>query len=103
MRNPGGYGFVSSPVDTALHFDGRRREFMRAGVFETDTFTCAHSFCGGRVVAVKSRMDPADIGGLCKVCMKLICPTCVGRGCDPLEKALERAEARGIALRSYGL
>lgn len=64
---------------------------------EQDTFTCAHC---NRVVFVKPQSDPADLGGLCKQCMGLICPSCVGRGCDPLEKKLERAEARDRFLRS---
>lgn len=67
----------------------------------TDTFTCGHC---NHIVGVKPKQDPTEIGGLCKVCMKLICGGCVDRGsCDPFEKKLERAERRGIALRSYGL
>lgn len=64
---------------------------------EHDTFTCGHC-C--KVVFVKPKCDPADLGGLCKQCMKLVCPDCVGKGCDPLEKKLERAEARDRFLRS---
>lgn len=67
----------------------------------TDTFTCGH--CNA-VVAVPVKQQAADIGGLCKQCMKLICPGCVTRGhCDPLEEKLRRAEARHEALRSYGV
>jgi len=72
---------------------------MRAGTFETDTFTCFHC---DMVTHVKPKMDAADMGGLCKVCMKLICRHCVGKGCDPLEEKLARAEAKERALRSYG-
>lgn len=104
MRNPGGYGIVTSPVDTALLFNGRR-EFMRAGIFETDTFTCGHGFCGGRVTAVKPYTDAADVGALCKKCMKVVCRYCVNLGrqqgitCDPLEARIERLEARERASR----
>ncbi len=98
MRNPGGYGIVISPVPTPLHFDGRR-EFMRAGVFETDTYTCGHC---GRVTTVAPRIDPADVGALCKKCMKVVCRHCVNEGrstgvisCDPVVAKLERWEREG--------
>lgn len=67
---------------------------------ECDTFTCGHC---QRVVHVPPRCDPADMGGLCKVCMAPICPRCLDKGCTPFEKALELAEVRAVALRSYGL
>lgn len=67
---------------------------------EADTFTCSH--CNS-VVIVKPKCDPCDLGGLCRLCEKMICPGCVDLGhCDPFEKKLERVEARYIALRSYG-
>jgi len=85
MRNPGGVFIYTSPE----------------GEVVTESFTCGHC---GNLVEVKPKQDPANIGGLCKCCMKLICAGCVARGnCDPFEKKLLRAEARGIALRSYGL
>lgn len=98
MRNPGGYGMLITPDKAVVHFDGRRRE-VNAGTHEVDTFTCFHC---GRVKHVKPKMDAADLGGLCKVCMKLICEHCVGKGCDPFEEKLKRSEARDRALRSYG-
>ena len=86
MRKPQGY---------AVLYDGD------GAIAERDTFTCGHCNC---VVHVKPQADPADVGGLCKCCMTLICPRCVQTGvCDPLEKKLERQEARYHALRSYGL
>lgn len=107
MRNPGGYGLVTSPVPTALLFDGGgRREFMLAGVFETDTVSCGH--CSGSAT-VKPKQDAADVGALCKKCMKIVCRRCVNHGrqtgisCDPIEEKLRRSEAREAALRSYGL
>jgi hypothetical protein len=97
MRNPGGYGIVVSPVATPLSFDaGARREYMQPGHFETDTYSCNH--CGA-VTTVKPRVDPADVGALCKKCMKVVCRKCVNIGrqtgvisCDPIEAKLERLE-----------
>lgn len=101
MRNPGGYAVIVSPDPTKANFDRMTCEELPAGTTERDTFSCFHC---GRVTHVKPRMDPADLGGLCKQCMRLICPHCLGKGnCDPLEKKLERMEARDRALRSYGL
>ena len=58
---------------------------------ENDTFTCKHC---NRVVIVKLRCDPADMGGRCFNCDGLICPRCVGKGCTPFEKRLEQIERR---------
>ena len=100
MRRPQGYATVVSPVRSVAYFDGSRREVVPEGMFECDTFTCGHC---PRVTHVMPKMDPADLGGLCKVCAKLICSRCVGKGCDPFEKKLERSEARDRARRSYGI
>jgi hypothetical protein len=81
MRNPGGYSIRVDPG--AETRQGRRREW--------DTFTCQHC---NKVVFVKPMCDPASMGGRCNCCDGLICPSCVGKGCDPLEKKLERLEAR---------
>lgn len=85
-----GYGFAVGPPGTVL---------------EHDTYTCGHC---QRLVTVTPFQDPASIGGLCKICMSLICPGCVGRGargepCTPWEKKMERMEARDRFLRSAGL
>jgi hypothetical protein len=86
MRKPGGL-FITS------HGDG--------SVTEVDSFTCGHC---NRPVAVPVKQRPEDIGGLCKQCMSMTCPRCTAAGhCTPFEKELERQEARGRALRSYGL
>lgn len=100
MRKPGGYAVIVTPDTAIVNFDRRGRRAVHAGTTETDTFTCGH--CGS-VVHVLPRQDPANIGGLCKQCMKLICPRCLDHGCAPLEQKLERAESRDRALRSYGL
>jgi len=68
---------------------------------EIDNFTCFH--CSS-VVFVKPRQSPEDTGGLCKQCMQLICPRCVGLGtCTPFEKKMEYFEARDRSRRSMGL
>ena len=84
MRNAQGYASITSPD----------------GVAEADTFTCNHC---QYITHVKAKCDPAELGALCKQCMKLICKHCVGSGCLPWEKAMEKMEARAAALRSYGL
>lgn len=86
MFRPGGYAF-------SFDVGGIRQE--------ADTFSCAHC---NRVVIVKPKCDPNDLGGMCRLCDKMICAACVDLGkCDPVEKKLEREEARYHALRSYGL
>ena len=63
---------------------------------ESATFTCGHCMS---IRHVKPYCDPADLGGLCKICMTVICEKCVGLGCDPFEKKIERQEAAGRARR----
>ncbi len=66
-----------------------------------DSYQCGH--CGMHNV-VRTKTRDTDIGGWCRVCAKNVCPRCLTTGrCDPFEKAIERVEARGRALRSYGL
>lgn len=66
---------------------------------EWDTFTCGHCW-PPTIHNVQPFCDPADLGGLCKVCMRLICPKCLGEGsCTPFEKKLEAEEARYHASR----
>jgi hypothetical protein len=69
-----------------------------AGIIEAETFSCGHC---QRIVTIKPRCDPADMGGRCYVCDSLICEGCVGKGCSPVEKRLEAAEASYHARRSY--
>lgn len=110
MRNPGGYARVFGGDGTFVAVNKRNHNFecqkidKYADLWECDTFTCAHlsPTCMG-VVHVFPKMRPEDIGGLCKQCMKLICPNCVGLGCTPLEKAIEASERRSRTLASYGL
>jgi hypothetical protein len=85
MRNPNGYAML------ALE-DG--------SVCESDTVCCRHC---NRHTHIKPKQDPADLGGLCYVCGGFVCPQCVGKGCDEIERKLERAEAAYHARRSYGL
>ncbi len=85
MRNPGGVGTIMDPdVDQPVQ--------------ECDSFTCGHC---QYVVWVRPTANPADVGGLCKQCMALICPGCVGRMvCVTWEQMLEMQEAKGRTFRS---
>ena len=84
MRNPGGCLTIAGPDKTQ----------------EIDSTTCVHC---NHVFFIKTGQRAEDMGGLCKICMGLICSSCVGKGCDPFEEKLKRQEQRGHALRSYGL
>lgn len=78
MRNPGGYAFSFDP-------GGIRQE--------ADTFTCSHC---NKVVVVRPKCNPDELGGMCRLCVKMICPTCVDEGsCAPFEKKLEQIEKEG--------
>lgn len=96
MRRPQGYSQIwgtglsnlDDPGLAALHRDK-----------ECDTFTCAH--CNS-IVHVPPLTDPADIGGLCRVCDGLICPACTDlRACAPFEAKLERQLTRALRMRDY--
>ncbi|MCH2220448.1 MAG: hypothetical protein MK097_09020 [Dechloromonas sp.] len=66
-----------------------------------DSYLCGHC---GLPKAVRPKHLDEDIGGFCRLCTKNICPRCLATGrCDPLEAQIERSEARGRALRSYGM
>lgn len=99
MRNAGGYGqIICDDPQRAVVVDKLSGQRLPA---ECDSYTCGHD---GRVVFVPPKQKPEDIGGLCFMCMKLICPACVAAGkCDPLEAKLERMERRQDTLRSYGM
>lgn len=85
MRNPGGYAY-------SFDVGGIRQE--------ADSFTCFHC---NKIVIVKPKCDPYDLGGMCRLCEKMICQICVKIGkCDPLEEKLIRMEAAYHARRSYG-
>ena len=100
MRKPGGnvqmFGDLGAPQPQVA--DPGNRSLLEQG--EADTFTCGHC---SRVVMVPVRADPSEIGGLCKVCMNMICNHCLGAGCTPWEKQMETREAKDRALRSYGM
>jgi hypothetical protein len=103
MRRPGGYAVITAAGPTPVVLDrGLSRADMRnEGIMEIDSFTCHHC---NRIVHVLPRCDPANLGGHCKRCDKLICPSCYGKGdCTPWEKAMEKAEASYHARRSYGI
>lgn len=80
---------------------GYARTTGPGGVEEHETFTCGHC---QRIVHVPPRAAPASLGGVCKLCMRLVCPSCNARGkCDPFERKLEREEARERSRRSMGV
>ncbi len=97
MRKPQGYATIISPTRSDVVLDGRREQ-AGMGLSEYDTAMCGH--CNS-VVHIKPFMDPADMGGLCKQCMKFTCPKCVDLGCTPFEKKLEQWEARDRWHRAY--
>ena len=93
MRKPQGYATLVGPLDRGP------KALRQQGV--ADTFTCAHC---QRIVHVPVKCDPADLGGLCKICMGLVCPRChVTRTCTPWEERMRRMEARYEFRRSAGL
>lgn len=60
---------------------------------ETDTFTCLH--CQQIVDKPPFKRATDDgIGAWCHCCNGPICMRCVGKGCRPIEKYLDRMEAR---------
>lgn len=99
MRRPGGYAVITNPAPGKIRLDGGRVEMACEGVTELDTVTCAH--CGA-VNHIRPKERPEDLGGLCKSCMKLICPRCLDQGCTPLERQIEAMEQRDYLRRSNG-
>lgn len=98
---PQGYAVITTPEPTQARLDGFQCVQAREGANEFDTFGCGHC---NRIIHVQARQRPEELGGLCKQCMRAICPGCVDRGhCDPFERKLERWEDRERTLRSYGV
>jgi hypothetical protein len=99
VRRPQGYATFSSPD---------------APVVERDTAVCGHC---NRIVFVKpgtalttylipqlNGPDKEAPGAMCRQCMRQVCLPCHAQGrCTPLERRLERMEARGRFLKSVGL
>lgn len=66
-----------------------------------ETFTCRHC---QKIVVVPPKASPTDLGGLCRMCDKMICPACVSNGtCSPFEENMRRQAASYHARRSYGI
>lgn len=84
MRNAGGYSVITEPGKADV---------------ECDTFTCKHC---NTVVFVQPMARAEDLGGRCTLCDALICSKCVGKGCDPFEKKLDRIEASDRLRRAIG-
>ena len=99
MRNAQGYATLVGP---GYADDGRPAG--PAGLRdngECDTATCGHCQF---IIHIPPMCDPADMGGLCKQCMRIICPKCVDKGtCTPFELALEASEAKERFYRQAGL
>ena len=98
MRNPQGnatiVGDLPRGTPTIVESGVRHQEV------EIDTFTCGH--CNA-VKHVPVRANAADIGGLCKQCLQLICSKCVDKGiCTPFEKKLQEMEERNDWRRTIG-
>ena len=103
MRNPQGYATIVGDLDYGAPtvVEGKDGSDFRHTENEIDTFTCGHC-C--RIIHVVPRSDAANIGGLCKQCMSLICPRCVGKQtCMPWEKKMLRREARERFRQEAGL
>lgn len=63
-----------------------------------ESFTCGHC---NRLTKIQPFCDPADAGGFCPRCTRLVCKRCAGAGmCDPIEAKLERSEKFGESIRS---
>ena len=79
---------------TSTDADGR--------VLRGETFTCAHQGARGcRGIVEVTRDSPVH---MCGVEHRRICEPCAARGkCTPLEKQLEKIEARDRFLRSVGV
>lgn len=84
-RKPQGYAVITDP-------DKGKTEF--------NTMTCSH--CNG-LTHLRAGQSPTDIGGFCYTCQKPICAKCVGKGCDEIQRKLDRWEASYHARRSYGI
>ena len=91
MRKPQGYSTLVEPG---------------ASTVEADSYTCGHC---QRIVTVKPLCPPEELGGLCKVCMTLICDLCYrdcmkyGKPCNTWEARMEVMESKDRFLRSAGL
>ena len=90
MRNPQGQATIVGDLQRGDVTVGTR--FHRHTEGEIDTFTCEHC---NRIVHVPVRADPANIGGMCKQYMGLVCPPCLEkRTCTPWEKQMAIMESR---------
>lgn len=88
----------------AFSIQGQQKGFIlitdSRGTVEQETFTCGHC---NNVIRVPHRANPDDLGGMCRICMSMVCGPCVEkRECDPFEKKLKRIEDRSRFLGSIG-
>ena len=83
MKRPQGYAFLTDKESGKI-------------VGERDTYTCSHCH---KVVHVVPMCDPADLGGFCSLCDKLICASCaylmsLGKPCIPFLERIQRLDNR---------
>ncbi len=88
MRRAANYSTLTDPVQ---------------GQLERDSYTCNHCSC---IVHVQPRQRPEDLGGLCKVCMGLLCPRCyalrmAGKNCETWEAQMDEMEAHARFSREF--
>ncbi len=97
MRNP--HGYATAVGDLPVGAPTLVEDGVRHTEGEIDTYTCNH--CNA-VKHVPVRVNPSDIGGLCKQCMGLICPRCVAKQtCTPWEEEMLRREAQSTFRRNF--
>ena len=105
MRNPQGNATIVGDLQrgTPTIVEGGVRHHEA----EIDTYTCFHC-C--RIVHVPVRADPANIGGLCKQCMGLVCSRCYAKGIRDRailrllhDLALRRGEVVGLDAKDLDL
>ena len=96
MRRAQGYARMEGPALRGLADPGLA-SLHRQG--ECDTFTCGHC---QMIVHVPVGRDGACVGGLCRICNRLVCPHCADRQqCTPFEEAIERQLWRAARLREW--
>lgn len=57
-----------------------------------DTCTCIH--CNKVWVTFSTEKGIGNPGGWCRMCMRMICPNCAGKECEPFMRKLEKMERK---------
>ena len=69
-------------------------------VTELHSSKCAHCQRYTEFPSLKVMHEHVDV---CRDCMRLVCLECAGKPCRPIEKELERQEARARMLLDMGI